>query len=282
VNADAIIQKYWRAVDDLTNYQQDVLSDDAIRLAISLAVQDAYAAGGALADDLAAIVASQAQASPEQRVAESNQAQINRLNEWLAINAPALYHNPDLDTAAAVLAELGVRGGRMIEQSAAIVEYQNKLNELNCELVQLDADNADLTQRLRDATEEVDRLTRQNVIATDTFNSLAAERTNGAGANPTTAPGWNRNHPAWSGLPKADLDVVDQLASGATTFRKLAKTLRRDLVIRVLRSLAVDGEVKSLTYDKRKPDWMPTSGAVVMLSETGRWSNLLAMALTPV
>ena len=104
---------------------------------------------------------------------------------------------------------------------------------------------------------------------------------NGNGANPTTAPGWNRNHPAWEGMPKTDLDVIDQLASGATTFRKLAKTLRRDLVIRVLRSLADAGEVKSLTYDKRKPDWMPTSGAVVMLSETGRWSNLLAMALTP-
>jgi len=51
VNAEAIIQKYWRAVDDLTNYQQDVLSDDAIRLALSLAVQDAFAAGAALADD---------------------------------------------------------------------------------------------------------------------------------------------------------------------------------------------------------------------------------------
>jgi hypothetical protein len=293
-------------------------------MALRLAIGDAYAAGGALADDLAAIVASQAQAKPEQRQAEAAINQIGRLNEWLEVNAPALYHNPDLDTAAAIVAELGVRDRRMIEQSAAIADLRISLIDANedaasahqelttliaerdglrQQIVQMDADNAELVRQLRQARNEadarwfsgdqelseqlrlaqaeIDRLTRQNVIATDTFNSLAAERTNGAGPNPTTAPGWNRSHPAWSGLPKADLDVIDQLTSGATTFRKLAKTLRRDLVIRVLRSLAVDGEVKALTYDKRKPDWMPTSGAVVMLSETGRWSNLLAMALTP-
>jgi hypothetical protein len=299
VNAEAIIQKYWRAVDDLTNYQQDVLSDDAIRLALSLAVQDAFAAGAALADDLAAIVASQAAAVghvsnvTDQRAAESAINQIGRLNEWLGTNAPALYLNPDLDTAAAMLAAIATLKSALEDNREDAASARQELttliaerDQLRQQMVQMDADEAELRRQLAQKADanttlimEIDRLTRQNVIATDTFNSLA-ERTNGNGANPTTAPGWNRSHPAWSGLPKADLDVIDQLASGATTFRKLSKALRRDLVLRVLRSLAVDGEVKSLTYDKRKPDWMPTSGAVVMLSETGRWSNLVAMTET--
>ncbi len=52
---------------------------------------------------------------------------------------------------------------------------------------------------------------------------------------------YNMGDESWRDQPSSmSLDVVDQLASGATTFRKLSKTLRRDLVIRVLRSLAVD------------------------------------------
>jgi chromosome segregation ATPase len=205
VNADAIIQKYWRAVDDLTNYQQDVLSDDAIRLALSLAVQDAYAAGGALADDLAAIVASQAQATPEQRVAESAINQIGRLTEWLAEAEPALCDDNNLDTAAAIFIAIKRRDIDLAaayaraETSAALHRseidglrqqlgnVEIKFNELNCELVRLDADNADLLNKVHQAQVEIDRLTRQNVIATDTLNSHLAERTNGAGANPTTA-----------------------------------------------------------------------------------------------
>ena len=42
MTTEAIIHKYWRAIDDLTHYKQDALSDDAISLALRLAVQDAY------------------------------------------------------------------------------------------------------------------------------------------------------------------------------------------------------------------------------------------------
>lgn len=328
MNIDDIQIKYMTALSAVTA-DGGWVEWPAVRLALRLAIGEAYAAGAALADDLAAIVASQAQATPEQRQAESAINQIARLAEWLEANEPALYHNHNLSTADAVLAAIATlksavednredassahqeltiliaeRDGlrQQITQMAANItalatdlrvaeSERNTLRELyqakkeNEEMLiqqitQMNADNADLLNKVHQAQVEIDRLTRQNVIATDTFNSLAAERTNGAGPNPTTAPGWNRSHPAWSGLPKADLDVIDQLASGATAFRKLSKTLRRDLVLRVLRSLAVDGEVKSLTYDKRKPDWMPTSGAVVMLSETGRWSNLVAMTET--
>jgi len=300
MNIDDIQAKYMTALSAVTA-DGGWVEWPAVRLALRLAIGDAFAAGAALADDLAAIVASQAQATPEQRQAESAINQIGRLNEWLEVNAPALYHNPDLDTAAAIVAAIATLKSALEDNREDAASAHKELTTLIAErdglrqqLTQMDADKArmiahlttadatidTLHQAITERQHEIDRLTRLNVIATDTFNSLA-ERTNGAGANPTTAPGWNRSHPAWSGLPKADLDVIDQLTSGATTFRKLAKTLRRDLVIRVLRSLAVDGEVKALTYDKRKPDWMPTSGAVVMLSETGRWSNLLAMALTP-
>lgn len=304
MTTDDILNRYAEAL--FLTVEDGQLHGQAIALALRLAVQDAYAAGGALADDLAAIVASQVQPEPDRRAAESAINQIGRLNEWLAEEEPALCADNNLDTASAIFIAIKRRDIDLAaayaraETSAAL--HRSEIDGLRQQLTQMDADNAELVRQLRQARNEadarwfsgdqelseqlrlaqaeIDRLTRQNVIATDTFNSLAAH-TNGAGPNPTTAPGWNRSHPAWEGLPKADLDVIDQLTSGATTFRKLAKTLRRDLVSRVLRSLAVDGEVKSLTYDKRKPDWMPTSGAVVMLSETGRWSNLLAMALTP-
>lgn len=59
---DAIFYRYWNAIAE--DWPEDGVSAGAARLALRLAIGDAYAAGAALADDLAAIVASQAQATP--------------------------------------------------------------------------------------------------------------------------------------------------------------------------------------------------------------------------
>jgi hypothetical protein len=143
---------------------------------------DAYAAGAALADDLAAIVASQAQATPEQRAAESAISQIGRLTEWLTEEEPALYQDNNLDTADAILKAVRRRAHDRAmarhDLQAAIMES----NSLRQQITQMDAANADLLNKVHQAQVEIDRMTRQNVIATDTFNSLAADRTNGAAA----------------------------------------------------------------------------------------------------
>ena len=73
---------------------------------------------------------------PDQRQHESLQAQITRLNEWLAENAPALYAAPG-DTADAVLAVLEREG--------------DEICGLRSQIAQMDADNAALLAQLAQA-----------------------------------------------------------------------------------------------------------------------------------
>ena len=88
MTTEEIYQKYATAIANVTG-DGSWIDWGVMRLALRLAVQDAHAAGletcSDLADDLAAIVANQAQApDPDQRVHEHLQSQISRLNEWLA------------------------------------------------------------------------------------------------------------------------------------------------------------------------------------------------------
>lgn len=68
-----------------------VIQRETAQLALHLALEEC-----------AAQTAQQAAATVDQRLAESNAAQLARLNEWLAEHAPALYASPD-DTATCVL-----------------------------------------------------------------------------------------------------------------------------------------------------------------------------------
>jgi hypothetical protein len=273
MTADDILKRYAEAL--FVTVEDGVLHGQAIALALRLAVQEAYAAGGALADDLAAIVASQVQPEPDRRAAESAINQIGRLNEWLEVNAPALYHNPDLDTAAAVLAELGVRDRRMIEQSAAIADLRISLKDANedaasarqelttliaerdglrQQITQMDADEAGLRRQVVELQREVDRLTRQNVIVTDTFNSLAAEHTNGAAAvghisNVTEPPvDW------WQHLDPETNDYRISLDAGRRKFREVPKPAR--LLLAQPAEPVVDG-------DRPLPAWAAPEPATV-------------------
>lgn len=305
MTTDDILNRYAEAL--FLTVEDGQLHGQAIALALRLAVQEAYAAGGALADDLAAIVASQAQPEPDQRVAESNQAQINRLNEWLEVNAPALYLNPDLDTAAAML--------------AAIATLNNALDDYRQQITQMDADNADLTQRLnnlaavqteaerlrqeiadlreqvipdyqatlanthrllnnrmlelKELQAEVDRLTRENGIAVDTFNSLA-ERTNGAAAvghvsNVTEPPvDW------WASLDPETNDYRISLDAGRRKFREVPKQQRLLLVQAVARHIGGGQLPRQLEFDTHKPDWMPGGGGLAV-TFCCNWSEMLTI-----
>lgn len=254
MTADQLFQKYWDILSD-----EVAASDESlVRFALRLAVHEAYSnrpAPSMLANE---------------RSAEAAVNQIGELNEWLSISEPALHYHPEIGTAGAMLKAIQRRDDDLMR-------LRSECSALQQQIAQMDCDEATLRQRVVELQGEVDRLTRENVIAVDAFNQISQAHTNGA--NPTPTPNWNRNHWAWDGLPRADLDVIDQLETGAMSFRRLDKTLRRDLVMRVVRSLAVDGEVKTAVYDSHKPSWMPTNGAVTMFSPNGRWSGLVAMAL---
>jgi hypothetical protein len=240
MSTDAIFEKYMQALSAVTA-DGGWVEWPAVRLALRLAIGDAYDAGlltcGGMHDDLAAIVASQ---------------------------------NKALQGA--------------LEQIDPLREERNALHG---QLAQMDADNADLLNKVHQAQLEIDRLTRLNEIATDAFNSLY---TNGNSVDPTAAArsleatDWGRNHPAWQALPAADLAVIDQISSGLITFRRMSKTLRRDLVVRVIRHLASQygGTISSSVWDHHRPHWMPTQGAVIALTDGGKWSSLLRMALEPI
>jgi hypothetical protein len=281
VNADAIIQKYWRAVDDLTNYQQDVLSDDAIRLAISLAVQDAYAAGGALADDLAAIVASHAQATPEQRQAEAAISQIGRLNEWLAEKSPARYADKT-DTATAILDVIDSLQCCVNEYREDLKSARQELttliaerDQLRQQMVQMDADEAGLRRQVVELQREVDRLTRQNVIATDTFNSLA-ERTNGAAAVGHVSNVTEPQFEWWHYLAPETNDWRISLEAGRRTFRQVPRLDRLLLAQAVARHIGGGQMPKQADFDAARPDWMPTATGLVGTFRSN-WHDLLAL-----
>ncbi len=311
MSTDAIFEKYTHALQ-ATTIRLGGFDQDAVRLALHLAISDAYGAGSALAKDLAAIVASQAQPErfpADQRYAEQLQAQINRLNEWLQEHEVGLYISPG-DTADAVLAALFYRDERLAEARVnvrihdceyvdrqmrmiadwliansdgqktartpgerildAIEQRDAEIDALRQQLAQLDTDNADLLNKVHQAQSEIDRLTRQN----------GASASSAAGVDPTPTPEWNRNHPAWNGFN--DMQMLYRLHIGDLRFRNLSKDDRRDLVRRVLRHLAEAGEpVTGPHFDRLKPAWMPTAGAVVLLAESRKWQDLLNLAAAP-
>ncbi len=262
MSTDAIFEKYATALGDIGADTRQ-LSGDAVLLALRLAIGDAYAAGSALADDLAAIVASQQQPDPDQRQQESLQAQIGRLNDWLQVHEPGLYISPG-DTADATLAALGIRDRRIAELLADMDKLQ----------ADVDAEIAELQESLGAAQDAFARL--------PLIDYSQADHANGVAPNPTTTPEWNRNHPAWDGLSDMQMQTLYRLHIGNLRFRNLSKEDRIDLVGRVLRHLADGGEpVTGPQFDRLKPAWMPTAGAVVLLAESRKWQGLLDLVKAP-
>lgn len=334
---EAIFAKYFNGLRE-TSVRLGGIDEAAVRLALHLAITDAYAAREP------APPACHASNATEQRIAEWQRSQIVRLNEWLEINRADLYFNMNLDTAQAILsalADLQVNQGQgaelasaladvkalgeelrkaeamtaeqpgyeeqqnaltrwlidnaseripqhrtvagaviavLDEQRAAIANYDTALTHAQNEISMLRQQRASLQEDL-EATQQAREENRQEVQQLRQELTQALQRA--AAVDPTPAPDWGPSHPAWQGLTAVDLDVINQLASGATKFRKLARPARCDLVLRAIRHLASErnGTISGGDWDRYRPLWMPTTGAVMMLSDDGRWPSLLALAL---
>lgn len=331
---EAIFAKYFNGLQE-TNVRLGGIDEAAVRLALHLAIADA------LALREPALPACRVSNATDQRIAEWQQSQIVRLNEWLEINRTDLYFNGDFDTAQAILAALASLEERLTASQAIIAdlrvalrkaevitaeqpgyeEQQNRLmrwlidNEPEASLA-CDADKgvagviialldkqrlsiANYDQALTHAQNEAAMLRQQRASLQEDLEAAQQAREDNrqevqqlrqeltqalqraAVVDPTPAPDWGPSHPAWQGLTAADLGVIDQLASGATKFRKLTRPARCDLVLRAIRHLASErnGTISGGDWDRYRPLWMPTTGAVMMLSDDGRWPSLLALAL---
>lgn len=256
---------------------------ETVRLALSFAIADGIILGQSIAGREATNL----------RQIENLQAQITRLNEWLAANAPAQYWTPT-NTAEAVLAVLQ-QMQHDLTTSYARADTQAALHrsELAGLRQQLAVANRESTERanqlaierreVRTLIEEIENLRNQLSEAQAKIDQphLAAH-TNGA--NPTPAAqsqDWGRSHPAWQGLPAADLAMIDQLVERKIKSRNLSQALRREIVARAIRYLTSErnGTLSCSDWDRYRPAWLPTQGAVVMLADDNRWPTLLAMAM---
>lgn len=251
---DVIYLKYVEAVQAVA---QERLDWGCVRLALRLAVGEAYAAGQAQTSDLAGLQAQLAQMDAD------NAALALRLRLLAGVQ----------DEAARLRSEVT----DLREQ--VIPDYERQLEVASAEA-------ARLREQLRDAQGDADRLTRLNTIATDTFNSLLEPRSDGeaSAVDPTPAaalitPAWGSDHAAWRALPATDRDVVERLEGGQVTFRTLSQSLRRDLVVAVIRSLAQDGKLTMFEFDVAKPAWMGQASGLVALVPDRKWPSLLALAL---
>lgn len=289
---ETIFAKYFNGLRE-TNVRLGGIDEAAVRLAMHLAITDA------LALREPAPPACHVSNATDQRIAEWQQSQIGRLNEWLEENHPALYHSPSHDTAGAMIHLYEEVSRELIQMKRADAEGHAAMLQLRAELASALADVTALGEELRkaeamtavlrqqraslqedlDATQQAREDNRQEVQQLRQELTQALQRA--AVVDPTPAPDWGPSHPAWQGLTAADLGVIDQLASGATKFRKLTRPARCDLVLRAIRHLASErnGTISGGDWDRYRPLWMPTTGAVMMLSDDGRWPSLLALAL---
>ena len=272
---NTLFYRYWNALNECDDGDARIHTG-AVRLALRLAIDEAIALS-APAQTL------------DQRVNEHLGSQISRLNDWLQVHEPGLYISPG-DTADAVLAALGNRDQRIAELSADLdklqtyvdaecADLQEELTSARNELALLIANRDALANELLDVRGRLSMPALVTVLQTDYSQ---ADHANGAAPNPTTTPEWNRNHPAWDGLSDEQRVTVYQLASGDLRFRNISKEDRLDLVGRVLRHLTAAGEtVTGPQFDRLKPHWMPTAGAVVLLAESRKWQDLLALTMEP-
>lgn len=309
MTTEAIYQKYATEIAAVTG-DGSWIDWGVMRLALRLAIADAHDAGlqtcSQMADDLAAIAANQDKAlqnaldqvdqlrrerksQPDQPHYEFLMAQIDRLNDWLAEHEPAHYCEPG-DTATAVI--------------AALDEARQETADLLAQLAAMDADNANLTQRCgdlrtelvevmmsrnhwldqlaevaeqRDAMQrEIDRLTHQNTIAVDTFNSLlepAAIHTNGdAPARPAPSD-WH------AFLDDEANDWRISLDAGRRRFGDIPKLARLHIIQAILRGTQIDtGNTAAMPtmadYDAVRPDWAPGSTGLTRTFGCG-WRDIL-------
>ena len=262
---------------------------------------------------------------PDPRIAEWQQAQIASLNEWLEHHRTDLYFDGNLDTAQAILAALASLDERLvtaIEERTVAEDATRRLRDwlhanvpvddatgalddtelviatitgLRSQLAQVDADEARQRQTAIDLQREIDRLVRQNTIATDAFNSLVEH--NGAAGHTPNAPDlrpwlnaedqdWLEHNGAAGHTPNApdlrpwlnaeDQDWLESLEKNRRKFGQLPKPTRLHLVQAILKSLLPSsGELPTMaTYNEAKPNWAPSASGIPTQFGVG-WAQLL-------
>lgn len=295
-DATQIFQRYWRHLTD--DQTHDLIAASAARLALRLAIEDAGLAAVEHLTNETPAPAGHTSNMPDPRIAEWQQAQIASLNEWLEANRLDLYFDGALDTAQAILAALNIlqtdlataREERSVAEEAnrrlrdwlhanvALDDTAGALDDtelviatitgLRSQLAQVDADEARQRQTAIDLQREIDRLVRQNTIATDAFNSLVEH--NGAAGHTPSAPDLR----PW--LNAEDQDWLESLEKNRRKFSQLPKPTRLHLVQAILKSLLPSsGELPTMaTYNEARPHWAPSASGIPTQFGVG-WAQLL-------
>lgn len=281
MSTEAIYQKYATEIAKVTG-DGSWIDWGVMRLALRLAIADAHDAGlqtcSQMANDLAAITASQEKAlqnaleqvdqlraerksQPDQPHYEFLMAQVDRLNGWLEANAVDEFFS-DTDTAASVIAVLD--------------RQRQQIDGFGQQLAAMDADYANLLNRLRQAQKEIDRLTQQNTIAVDTVNSLlepAAIHTNGNAPARPAPTDWHVF------LDEEANDWRISLDAGRRRFADIPKLARLRIIQAILRGTQIDtGNTAAMPtmadYDAVRPAWAPVASGVAKTFGCG-WRDVL-------
>jgi uncharacterized FlaG/YvyC family protein len=315
MSTEGIYQKYVGAVQQVTG-DGTWVDWGVMRLALRLAVQDAHDAGlqacSGMADDLAAITANQETAlqnaleqidqlraarnsQPNQPSYELLVAQIERLNEWLEVNAVDQYFS-DNDTATAVIVTLDGQ--------------HQQIEGLRQQLAQMDADNAGLLRKVK----ELDSWKEQSLLTQDLlrkqaeeawhFTPTAASTASGGPAVAVTSPAGastpriaappaaspagpatndsaspvTTSGAAWRSTLEAESnDWVVSIEAGRRTWRQIPKNQRLLIFQAIARHLGSNGAMPTQAVDdERKPAWMPT-GTSIAMGFNCTWSELLTV-----
>lgn len=182
------------------------------------------------------------------RLAESHAEQLVRLNLWMQEYANDLFQSPG-NTADGVLAALERQQGqiaRLRRELSAVLDGRNfadgRLAALEQQIVQMDADNAKLTQ-------EMQRL-RSNALAVAAQNGKSA--------------------PGGFVLSEAAHDYLLGLEAGRWKWRQIPKSVQVELVRSII---ATTEDRTQAQFDACKPAYMPTATAHVATFAT-TWREL--------
>lgn len=249
---------------------------DAARIALALAMHEMNGAGGA-------------DQSVDQRDYERLNGQIGQLNEWLAENAVDLYHEPDTDTAAAMIAaaeRLAASLASVRRELAAALDERNfadrrcaelaaERDGLRQQLLQLDADDSALIARIARIFEmenEIQALQRRRDELNVENLHLEAELKRLRADNAALI---QRNGKSMSMagyvLSEAAHDYLLGLEAGRWKWRQIPKQVQVELVRYII---ATTEDRTQSQFDACKPAYMPTATAHVMAFNTP-WLQLI-------
>lgn len=269
MTTEAIYQKYATTIAAVTG-DGSWIDWGVMRLALRLAIADAHDAGlqtcAGMANDLAAITANQ------EKALQSALEQVDQLREERN-QALAAFQTIDEQLAQvdAGNADLTKRCGSLRIELAEVMESRDHwLDQLAAVTEQRDA-----------AQREIDRLTRENVIAVDIFNTLQepAIHTNGNVPSRPAPTDWHVF------LDEEANDWRISLDAGRRRFADIPKLARLRIIQAILRGTQIDtGNTAAMPtmadYDAVRPPWAPVASGVAKTFGCG-WRDVLDLTEVP-